>query len=461
MTKLAGLSGPQTLAVSGVVLTALAALALYLGGALTPDTRPAASEAPAPLEAVPAPQVQTSPEPSPAEPEVAPAADATAQEAEEPDPADTADLPDPPRIDVFRLDADGTMLLAGSAARDWRTTILMDGAPLTETQTDANGQFVQFVPVGRSDRPRVLTLVMTSPEGGGSITSREEIIIAPTPRSVQTAATERAETAVRTEAAAPSEPPPDMQGATSDRPPQVAAASAPATPTADTAPPRATAEDAPQAETATSAQQEAVADTVMETGQESTARLDAAAPSQPEPPATPTVLLSDESGVSVLQAPGSQVMSSVALDSISYSDAGEVELSGRGVGEGFVRIYLDNSPVATSPIAGDGRWRSDLPQVDTGVYTLRIDEVDAAGKVTSRVETPFKREENEQIARAEEEADRSAVRAVTVQPGNTLWAISRETYGEGILYVRVYEANADRIRDPDLIYPGQVFTLPE
>ena len=44
---------------------------------------------------------------------------------------------------------------------------------------------------------------------------------------------------------------------------------------------------------------------------------------------------------------------------------------------------------------------------------------------------------------------------ITVQPGNTLWGIAREKYGEGILYVRVFEANTDRIRDPDLIYPGQ------
>ena len=49
----------------------------------------------------------------------------------------------------------------------------------------------------------------------------------------------------------------------------------------------------------------------------------------------------------------------------------------------------------------------------------------------------------------------------TVQPGATLWAIAEERYGEGILYVTVFEANRDRIRNPDLIYPGQVFILPE
>ncbi|AMY69559.1 peptidoglycan-binding protein [Frigidibacter mobilis] len=49
---------------------------------------------------------------------------------------------------------------------------------------------------------------------------------------------------------------------------------------------------------------------------------------------------------------------------------------------------------------------------------------------------------------------------VTVQPGFTLWAIARENYGDGFAYVRVYEANKSQIRDPDLIYPGQVFTVP-
>ena len=53
------------------------------------------------------------------------------------------------------------------------------------------------------------------------------------------------------------------------------------------------------------------------------------------------------------------------------------------------------------------------------------------------------------------------VRAVTVQAGDTLWAISQERYGDGFLYVRLFQANRDNIRNPDLIYPGQVFTVPD
>ncbi len=181
-------------------------------------------------------------------------------------------------------------------------------------------------------------------------------------------------------------------------------------------------------------------------------------------PETPTIIVADNDGVRVLQdnrAP--EVMSAIALDTITYDPTGEVILAGRAAGEGFVRVYVDNRPVTTSRIT-DGGWQTDLPEVDTGVYTLRIDEVDAEGTVVSRIETPFKREEPDAVAAVmaedtQKEGFDVAVR--TVQPGATLWAIAREEMGEGIMYVAVYEANKDLIKDPDLIFPGQVFRIPQ
>ncbi|MBT2131179.1 LysM peptidoglycan-binding domain-containing protein [Planktotalea lamellibrachiae] len=54
----------------------------------------------------------------------------------------------------------------------------------------------------------------------------------------------------------------------------------------------------------------------------------------------------------------------------------------------------------------------------------------------------------------------SRPRVVTVQAGATLWAIARDNLGEGTLYVQVFDANRDKISNPDLIYPGQVFAVP-
>jgi LysM domain len=49
---------------------------------------------------------------------------------------------------------------------------------------------------------------------------------------------------------------------------------------------------------------------------------------------------------------------------------------------------------------------------------------------------------------------------VVIQPGNSLWRISRVIYGRGIEYTVIYQANKDHIRNPDLIYPGQIFATP-
>ena len=47
-----------------------------------------------------------------------------------------------------------------------------------------------------------------------------------------------------------------------------------------------------------------------------------------------------------------------------------------------------------------------------------------------------------------------------VSRGESLWRISRIAYGDGTRYAIVYRANRDRIRDPNLIHPGQVLVLP-
>ncbi|WP_342150181.1 LysM peptidoglycan-binding domain-containing protein [Methylorubrum sp. SB2] len=48
-----------------------------------------------------------------------------------------------------------------------------------------------------------------------------------------------------------------------------------------------------------------------------------------------------------------------------------------------------------------------------------------------------------------------------ISRGDSLWQISRRTYGKGNRYTVIYDANQDQIRDPDLIYPGQIFVLPK
>jgi nucleoid-associated protein YgaU len=55
----------------------------------------------------------------------------------------------------------------------------------------------------------------------------------------------------------------------------------------------------------------------------------------------------------------------------------------------------------------------------------------------------------------------SAARTHTVVKGDTLSKLAKQYYGNAGQWKRIYEANKDVIQNPDLIYPGQTFKIPE
>ena len=396
-----------------------------------------------------------------------------------------------PKFDVVRIEDDGSALIAGQADGRGHVILSVDGVEQAEARADLSGtgQFVIFAFIPSTGDQQSLKLHLYAEDGSGPVVSAQTVFVAPA-------------TAV------------------------------------------ATATDS----TATPVQEEVTASERPDTAAEiETASTDVATPEANVDEAPATVILADEDGVRVLQdgAP-SAAKPAVTIDTISYSSNGDVILGGRGQAGNFVRIYLDNQFLATSKIAADGYWALELSDIEPGIYTLRVDELNAAGDVVSRAETPFKREAAEELAElmaagteteepsaegpsesaAEAEvvdaealasvepeaaddpqpeevvtqeevnvqaevaqlnpqgeqssdggslvvegqpADTASVlrtpskkfRVRTVQPGSTLWAIAKESYGAGIEYFKVFEANKERIRDPDLIYPGQVFEIPD
>ena len=177
---------------------------------------------------------------------------------------------------------------------------------------------------------------------------------------------------------------------------------------------------------------------------------------------TLAVLLPREGGVSrVLQEPAGGVglkgAGELSLDTVDYDQAGNLALGGRGAQGAKVMVYLNDRFIGGAEVDAQGRWRVEPEApVAPGLHTLRVDQVGAAGTVVARIETSF--------SRASFRLPGAGDDLVIVQPGNSLWRIARRTYGGGIKggmrYVLIYEANRDQIRDPDLIYPGQIFVLP-
>lgn len=81
---------------------------------------------------------------------------------------------------------------------------------------------------------------------------------------------------------------------------------------------------------------------------------------------------------------------------------------------------------------------------------------------TVRVITPAVPEKKPAVA-AEAPRDTSSAPTAstyTVVRGDCLWNIAKRLYGNGALYTKIYEANRDKIKSPNLIYPGQVLTIP-
>ena len=115
----------------------------------------------------------------------------------------------------------------------------------------------------------------------------------------------------------------------------------------------------------------------------------------------------------------------------------------------------------------DGRQASSQQSV---AVALDATESASGAAVRSRVEVPFtvpetavaNRSAPDQVVGSPQAppSARGAPSTVVVTRGDSLWRISRVTYGTGMQYPLVLKANRDQIRNPDLIYPGQTFALP-
>lgn len=143
----------------------------------------------------------------------------------------------------------------------------------------------------------------------------------------------------------------------------------------------------------------------------------------------------------------------LALDTVDYDENGEIRFAGSAKPDAPVRVYVDNHSVGDTKAGAGGQWVF-VPgsPMAPGVHQLRVDQLGPDGRVASRVELPFQR-----TATA---PDGLAGGHAVVQPGQNLWRIARQSYGQGTRYTVIYLANRDQIRDPNRIYPGQIFAMP-
>src|SRR5579883_912782 len=151
-----------------------------------------------------------------------------------------------------------------------------------------------------------------------------------------------------------------------------------------------------------------------------------------------------------LQLPGDAAPRGLTLDVIQYDAAGHVQLLGRAQPQSRVQAFLDERPRGAGAADASGGWSIALDgTVPVGHYRLRLESRGDGDHPPMRLALSFAR-----APTAEGYA------SVDVQPGNNLWRIAQHSYGDGFRYAEIYQANRLQIRDPNLIYPGQVIAVP-
>lgn len=178
----------------------------------------------------------------------------------------------------------------------------------------------------------------------------------------------------------------------------------------------------------------------------------------------------------------------VQPDSTIYISVEAVEIEGQSVfiagqarGGQSVNISANDNLLGSSLITAEGRYLVQSQQpLAVGDYIIRADLLDKAGKVLTTARVPFRREAGDNIAAvapnnlntSAQAPDQSiggntgqplekAQGSVIIRKGDNLWTISKRTYGNGMRYTTIYLANSDQIKNPDLIWPGQVFVMPQ
>jgi nucleoid-associated protein YgaU len=192
-------------------------------------------------------------------------------------------------------------------------------------------------------------------------------------------------------------------------------------------------------------------------------------------------------------APGPSA-GSVIVETVEIEPGGKLHVSGRASAGASVRLYLNDSFVEQMTAGADGRLATTVNKaVAPGGYQVRLDEVESnSGTVRARAEVPFnvpdtgitasvpsqtpaaKRADVAAIGQSKLAAANATVlpdgrssaaaappsSTTTVTRGDSLWRISQRALGAGTRYAVIYNANRKQIRNPNRIYPGQVFVLP-
>ncbi len=144
----------------------------------------------------------------------------------------------------------------------------------------------------------------------------------------------------------------------------------------------------------------------------------------------------------------------LAIDSVSLSPNNKFIITGRTLPDHEVEVSQSSKLLEKLKSDNQGKWN-----FTSNVFKILDNKIIFSIKISGEVVTlPFDKLDFKK--KLDLESFSFERNRVVVESGNSLWRIARKTMGSGIHYTEIYKNNAKRIKNPNLIYPGQVFNIP-
>lgn len=93
-------------------------------------------------------------------------------------------------------------------------------------------------------------------------------------------------------------------------------------------------------------------------------------------------------------------------------------------------------------------------------YDLTLKEYRAVEIKKTKLKKTKKKKTTKKKSKPKRPAAKKKTKTYTVKSGDCLWNIAKRFYGNGAQYTKIYNANRGKIKNPNLIYPGQKLTIP-
>ncbi len=152
--------------------------------------------------------------------------------------------------------------------------------------------------------------------------------------------------------------------------------------------------------------------------------------------------------------PAKSQIAALAPSAIVWRDASRILIS--GTSRGGVRVTVNDAKgqFGEALVLADGAWQvAGSLGMDIPVNQLRFALFDDANQITARYNLPIKARD---LAKGQDGSP-----LVVVNKGDMLWRIAYHQLGEGVKYVDIVRRNKQDITNPDLIYPKQIFAVPQ